>query len=248
MSTSAVYLVGAGPGDLGLVTVKGLEALRRADVVMYDALANPELLKECRAGAELIDAGKRSSDHHLSQRETNNLLVKYAQEGKTVVRLKGGDPFLFGRGAEEAEELRRAGIDVHVVPGVSSAISVPELAGIPVTHRDHASLVTFVTGHEKDGRMGDHIDWQSLVAGHGTLVILMGLGNAAIISESLMGGGMAADFPAAIISKGSTPEQKVAVTTVSDLAGTVEREGLEAPGIIIVGTVVQLRRTLGDLI
>lgn len=122
MSTSAVYLVGAGPGDLGLVTVKGLEALRRADVVMYDALANPELLKECRAGAELIDAGKRSSDHHLSQRETNNLLVKYAQEGKTVVRLKGGDPFLFGRGAEEAEELRRAGIDVHVVPGVSSAI------------------------------------------------------------------------------------------------------------------------------
>ena len=146
--TGKVYLVGAGPGDPGLFTIKGLELLRKADVVMYDALANPELLKECRPDAEVIDAGKRARDHHLSQWQTNELLVKYAKEGKLVVRLKGGDPFLFGRGAEEAEELRKAGAEVHVVPGVSSSISVPELAGIPVTHRDYASLVTFITGHD----------------------------------------------------------------------------------------------------
>lgn len=245
--TGKVYLVGAGPGDLGLITVKGLEALRNADVVMYDALANPELLKECKEGAELIDAGKRSSDHHLRQWETNDLLVKFTGEGKDVVRLKGGDPFLFGRGAEEAEELRKAGLEVHVVPGVSSSISVPELAGIPVTHRDHTSLVTFVTGHEKADRDEDRVDWTSLVKGHGTIVILMGLGNSARISEGLIEGGMPPDFPAAIISKGSTPEQKVAVTTVGDLAGTIEREKLETPGIIIVGTVVQLREVLGDM-
>ena len=164
--TGKVYLVGAGPGDPGLFTIKGMELLRSADVVMYDALANPELLKECKEGAELIDAGKRARDHHLSQWQTNELLVKYAQEGKTVVRLKGGDPFLFGRGAEEAEELRKAGAEVHVVPGVSSSISVPELAGIPVTHRDHTSLVTFITGHEKADRTEDRIDWKALVGGH----------------------------------------------------------------------------------
>lgn len=245
--TGKVYLVGAGPGDPGLLTVKGLELLRRADVVMYDALANPELLKECREGAELIDAGKRSRDHHLSQWQTNELLVRYAEEGRLVVRLKGGDPFLFGRGAEEAEELRRAGAEVHVVPGVSSAISVPELAGIPVTHRDHASMVTFVTGHEKDGRDGDRVDWKALAVGHGTLVILMGLGNAGGISDGLVAGGMSSDTPAAVISKGSTPEQRVAVTTVSELAETISSQHLEAPGIIVVGDVASLRERLGDL-
>ena len=228
--TGKVYLVGAGPGDPGLFTVRGLELLRTADVVFYDALANPELLKECRDGAELIDAGKRARDHHLSQWQTNELLVKYAAEGKTVVRLKGGDPFLFGRGAEEAEELRKAGAEVHVVPGVSSSISVPELAGIPVTHRDYASMVTFVTGHEKDGREGDRVDWKALADSHGTIVILMGLGNASNIS------------------KGSTPDQKVAVTVVSDLARTIEEEKLEAPGIMVIGEVASVRARLGDLI
>lgn len=245
--TGRVYLVGAGPGDPGLFTLKGLELLRSADVVMYDALANPDLLKECRAGAELIDAGKRSRDHHLSQWQTNELLVRYAQEGKVVVRLKGGDPFLFGRGAEEAEELRRAGVEVHVVPGVSSSISVPELAGIPVTHRDYASLVTFITGHEKDGRDEDRIDWRSLVNGHGTLVIMMGLGNAERISEELIAGGMSPDMPAAVISKGSTPDQRVAVTTVSRLAETIAEQALEPPGIMVVGEVAGMRERLGDL-
>lgn len=246
--TGKVYLVGAGPGDPGLFTVRGLELLRTADVVFYDALANPELLKECRDGAELIDAGKRARDHHLSQWQTNELLVKYAAEGKTVVRLKGGDPFLFGRGAEEAEELRKAGAEVHVVPGVSSSISVPELAGIPVTHRDYASMVTFVTGHEKDGREGDRVDWKALADSHGTIVILMGLGNASNISKGLIEGGMSPDTPAAVISKGSTPDQKVAVTVVSDLARTIEEEKLEAPGIMVIGEVASVRARLGDLI
>lgn len=242
-----VYLVGAGPGDPGLMTIRGMELLRSADVVMYDALSNPDLLKECRPDAELIDAGKRGGDHHLRQWQTNELLVRYASEGRTVVRLKGGDPFLFGRGAEEAEELRKAGAEVHVVPGVSSSISVPELAGIPVTHRDHTSLVTFVTGHEKEDRAEDRVDWRSLVNGHGTIVVLMGLGNAARISAGLIDGGMSPDMPAAVISKGSTPEQRVELTTVSRLAETIAEKGLEAPGIMVIGTVAEIRNVLGDM-
>ena len=242
-----VYLVGAGPGDPGLMTIRGMELLRSADVVMYDALSNPDLLKECRPDAELIDAGKRGGDHHLRQWQTNELLVRYASEGRTVVRLKGGDPFLFGRGAEEAEDLRKAGAEVHVVPGVSSSISVPELAGIPVTHRDHTSLVTFVTGHEKEDRAEDRVDWRSLVNGHGTIVVLMGLGNAARISAGLIGGGMSPDMPAAVISKGSTPEQRVELTTVSRLAETIAEKGLEVPGIMVIGTVAEIRNVLGDM-
>lgn len=245
--TGKVYLVGAGPGDPGLMTIKGMELLRKADVVMYDALANPDLLRECRPGAELIDAGKRGGDHHLKQWETNELLVKYASEGRTVVRLKGGDPFLFGRGAEEAEELRKAGVEVHVVPGVSSSISVPELAGIPVTHRDHASLVTFVTGHEKDGRSEDRIDWGKLVGGHGTIVVLMGLGNAGNISKRLVEGGMDPATPVAIICSGSTADQRVELTTVEDMEKTVSGENLQPPGIMVIGSVASLRETLGDL-
>lgn len=245
--TGKVYLVGAGPGDPGLMTIKGMELLRQADVVMYDALANPDLLKECKSGAELIDAGKRGGDHHLRQWQTNELLVKYAQEGKVVVRLKGGDPFLFGRGAEEAEELRKAGAEVHVVPGVSSSISVPELAGIPVTHRDHTSLVTFITGHEKDDRKEDRIDWKALVGGHGTLVILMGLGNAGHISSELVAGGMAPDTPAAIICSGSTPKQRIEVTDVAHLESTIKEKALEPPGIMVIGSVARLHDVLGDL-
>ena len=245
--TGKVYLIGAGPGDMGLITVKGLQALREADVVLYDALSNPDLLKECKAGAELIDAGKRAADHHLKQWQTNDKLVEYAQQGKIVARLKGGDPFLFGRGAEEAEKLRKAGVEVHVIPGVSSSISVPELCGIPVTHRDHASLVTFVTGHEKGDRDGDRVDWTSLVKGHGTLVILMGLENAGNISKGLLEGGMSPDMPAAVLSKGSTPDQKVYVTTVSKLEETIKTQNVAAPGIMVIGTVVQLRDVLGDL-
>jgi uroporphyrin-III C-methyltransferase len=242
-----VYLVGAGPGDPGLITVKGREILSKADVVMYDALANQELLALCKESAEIIDAGKRGGDHHLRQWETNELLVKYAKDGKTVVRLKGGDPFLFGRGAEEAQELREAGVEVHVVPGVSSSISVPELAGIPVTHRDHASMVTFVTGHEKEDRKGDRIDWKALADSHGTIVVLMGLGNAGAISKGLIEGGMPPDTPAAVITNGSTPEQCVEITEVSRLAQTIGEKKMLPPGIMVIGSVASLREKLGDL-
>lgn len=245
--TGKVYLVGAGPGDPGLITVKGLELLRKADVVMYDALSNPDLLKECRPDAELIDSGKRARDHHLSQWQTNELLVKYAEEGKTVVRLKGGDPFLFGRGAEEAEELRKAGAEVHAVPGVTSAISVPELAGIPVTHRDHASMVTFITGHEKDGRTDDRVDWKKLAEGHGTLVVLMGLGNAERISSELIAGGMPPDTPAAVLCSGSTARQRVETTTVSGLSKTIAEKSMEPPGIMVIGSVASVRDIIGDM-
>ncbi len=242
-----VYLVGAGPGDLGLITVKGKELLAQADVVLYDALANPELLDVCRKDAELVFAGKRGGNHFLTQSETNELLVKYAKEGKTVVRLKGGDPFLFGRGAEEAEELRDAGVEVSVVPGVSSSIAVPELAGIPVTHRDHASMVTFVTGHEKEDRAEDRVDWKALAESHGTIVVMMGLGNAGRISGELIEGGMSPDTPAAIITDGSTPKQRVEVTIVSDLEKTISEKKLKAPGIMVIGGVVSVREIIGDM-
>ncbi|HKM09503.1 MAG TPA: uroporphyrinogen-III C-methyltransferase [Candidatus Methanomethylophilaceae archaeon] len=242
-----VYLVGAGPGDPGLLTIRGKQLLEQADVVLYDALANPDFLKLCRDDAELVDAGKRGGNHRLKQWETNELLVKYAKEGKMVIRLKGGDPFMFGRGAEEAEELRDAGVDVRVVPGVSSSISVPELAGIPVTHRDHASMVTFVTGHEKADRTEDRIDWKALAESHGTIVVMMGLGNAKSISEGLVEGGMPTDTPAAIITNGSTPEQQVELTTVSKLAATIKDKKMEPPGIMIIGSVASIREKLGDL-
>lgn len=245
--TGAVYLIGAGPGDPGLITVRGKELLMEADVVMYDALANPELLALCKDGTDFIDAGKRGGDHHLKQWETNELLVKYAKEGKTVVRLKGGDPFLFGRGAEEAEELRDAGAEVHVVPGVSSSISVPELAGIPVTHREHASMVTFVTGHEKEDREGDRVDWKALADSHGTIVILMGLGNSEAISKGLMEGGMPPETPAAVITSGSTPEQRVETTVISKLAETISEKKMSPPGIMVIGSVVSVREKLGDM-
>jgi uroporphyrin-III C-methyltransferase len=245
--TGVVYLVGAGPGDPGLMTLKGSELLKRADAVVYDALANHEILKQCREGAELIDAGKRGGNHTLTQDKINSKLVELASQGKTVVRLKGGDPFMFGRGAEEVEELKAAGLEVHVVPGISSTISVPELAGIPVTHRDHTPLVTFLTGHEKDDRGKDRIDWRSLVNGHGTLVILMGIGNAGYISAELIAGGMDKDTPAAIITNGSTPNQRIERTTVSGLKSTIDEKALEAPGIMVIGSVATLHDVLGDL-
>lgn len=242
-----VYLVGAGPGDLGLITVKGLDLVRKADIIVYDALANPALLNEC-PNAEKIDVGKRGGNHKKTQTQINEILVECAGRGKTVVRLKGGDPFLFGRGAEEASELRKAGVKVVVVPGVSSSISVPEIAGIPVTHRDHSSLVTFITGHERSDREEDRIDWKALVDRHGTIVILMGMSNAPSISSQLIEGGMSPDMPVAVITDGSTPKQKCSVSVLSDLAAMIERDGLKAPGIIVIGNVVKEREILGDLV
>ncbi|MDR3206623.1 MAG: uroporphyrinogen-III C-methyltransferase [Candidatus Methanoplasma sp.] len=241
----AVYLVGAGPGYSDLITVRGLNVLRRADIVVFDALANSDLLDEC-PNAEKIDVGKRCGDHKMRQDDINKLLVDVSADGKTVVRLKGGDPFLFGRGAEEAAELKKAGREVHVIPGVSSSIAVPELAGIPVTHRDSSQSVTIVTGHRREGE--EYADqWKRIASAGGTIVILMGMTNAAAISEELIAGGLSPDTAAAIITDGAGDSQRTETTDLRRLGETVIEKGLSAPGIIVIGGVVKERSVLGDL-
>jgi uroporphyrin-III C-methyltransferase len=243
--TGKVYLVGAGPGDPGLMTMRGMELLKTADIVVFDALLSKELLNECK-DAELIDVGKRGGNHKKTQQEINTLLIELGKQDSTIVRLKGGDPFLFGRGAEEVRELRKAGIEVHVVPGVTSAVSVPELAGIPVTHRDHSSNVTFLTGHLKaDGQ--NRTNWKALVESNGTIVILMGMENVKTISEELIAAGASPDTDAAVIVDGSSERQRKVTTTLEDLPIRVEKDGLKAPGIIVIGSVVKESEILGDL-
>jgi uroporphyrin-III C-methyltransferase len=242
-----VFLVGAGPGDPGLMTLRGMELLRRADAVVYDSLVNEALLKEAGPGAELIDVGKRGAHHKMEQEDINRLLVQKAREGLTVVRLKGGDPFLFGRGAEEVQELRGAKVEVHVVPGVTSAIAAPELAGVPVTHREHASLVTFVTGNESQEKEEDTIDWSALARTGGTIVILMGMANLERNMHRLMEGGMEPSTPVAVVHRGSSPSQRTVVGHVSDIGGSCRREGIGAPSVVVVGSVATLAAVLGDL-
>ncbi|MEM0448227.1 MAG: uroporphyrinogen-III C-methyltransferase [Methanomassiliicoccales archaeon] len=248
--TGEVFLVGAGPGDPGLLTLKGLEALRRAEVVVHDALIGEALLNEAPKEAEVIDVGKRGCGHKAEQAEINELLVKKAREGKKVVRLKGGDPFLFGRGGEEAEALRRAGLRVHLIPGVTSAIAAPAMAGIPVTHRKMASHVTFVTGHESAEKEEESIDWGALAqvgkAG-GTLVILMGMSNLRKNMQRLIEAGMDRRTPVAVVEKGSLPGQRTAVATLGNVAEVCESLGMGAPAVIVVGEVARMREVLGDL-
>ncbi|MCI0397669.1 MAG: uroporphyrinogen-III C-methyltransferase [Chloroflexi bacterium] len=235
-----VYIVGAGPGDPELITVRGLNCLRQAGVVVYDRLANPRLLDEAPLSARLIDAGKAPGRHPLSQEAINDRLIAEARQGHVVVRLKGGDPFLFGRGGEECQALAGAGISFEVVPGVSSALAVPAYAGIPVTHRGLAGAVTIVTGHTA-GAAGCVVDWASLPAG-GTLVILMGLRHLATIVQQLLAHGRPPYTPVAVIQSGTTAGQVVVEGT---LAGIVEQaRGIQSPAIIVVGEVVRLRRQL----
>ncbi|MBM4037059.1 MAG: uroporphyrinogen-III C-methyltransferase [Planctomycetes bacterium] len=242
MSNGIVFLVGAGPGDPGLIAVKGLEALRQADVVVYDALANPRLLREARADAELISAGKRGGCHTMKQDEINALLVAKGKEGKRVCRLKGGDPFVFGRGGEEALALAEAGVPFEVVPGVTAGIAAPAYAGIPVTHRGLAASVAFVTGHEDPTKEASDIAWDKLATGVGTLVFYMGVKNLAQIVERLTARGLAAETPAAVVQWGTSPRQRTAVGTLSDIE---ERSaGIEAPAVLVVGKVAALREQL----
>ena len=243
--TAEVILVGAGPGDPGLITVSGLEALRTADVIFYDSLSGDALLKEARIDAELVDVGKRGGHHKVRQHRINEIVAEKALEGKKVVRLKGGDPFMFGRGGEEAEYLRSLGIDVHIIPGVTSAISAPALAGIPVTHRDYASFVTFVTGHEADG--GKEVDWSRLARLGGTIVILMGMARLKNNMERLIDGGLDPSTPVAVVHNGSRPEQRTVVATASTIAVRCKEEGISAPAVVVVGSVASLRDVLGDL-
>ena len=200
MEKGTVYLVGAGPGDTGLLTMRGAELLGRADVIVYDALCNPSLLKLAPSGAEIIFGGKRAAAHAIPQKQLNQLLVDKAHEGKTVVRLKGGDPFVFGRGGEEAEELAEAGVPFEIVPGISSTVAAPAYAGIPITHRDHCSSYTVITGHEHPGK-GDRsaIDWQRLADDPGTKIILMGVDRIRYIASRLMENGLAADTPVGMV-------------------------------------------------
>jgi uroporphyrin-III C-methyltransferase len=238
VSSATVYIVGAGPGDPDLITVKGLACLRRADVVLYDRLAPAELLAEARPGAELIDVGKQPQRHRRSQDEINALLLARARAGLTVVRLKGGDPFVFGRGGEECQALAAAGIPFEVVPGVSSAIAVPAYAGIPVTQRGVSTAFTVLTGHTADD---DAFDWDA-VPGAGTLVLLMGVRHLGELTRRLIEHGRAPETPAAVIQYGATSEQRVVVGTLADIAE--QASAIEAPATTVIGEVVALREQI----
>ena len=238
-----VYLVGAGPGDPGLFTLKGKAVMGEADVVVYDYLANDSLLSFARAGAELIYAGKKGGDHTLPQDGINSLIIAKAREGKVVVRLKGGDPYMFGRGGEEAEELLAAGVPFEEVPGVTSAIAGPAYAGIPLTHRAHASSVTFATGHEDPTKPESAHDWEALARG-GTLVFFMGMKNLPHIVQKLVEAGKAPQTPAALVHWGTTTRHRSLVATLETLQAEAEAQHFTAPSIIVVGSVASLHESL----
>ncbi len=239
-----VYLVGAGPGDPGLITIKGKKCIRNADVIIYDYLASPALLKHAPKSAELIYVGKKGGDHTLSQDEINRLLVDKAKSGGVITRLKGGDPFIFGRGGEEAEVLVEAGISFEIVPGVTSAIAAAAYAGIPLTHRDLTSTLAFVTGHEDPTKAETSINWSSLASGIGTLVFFMGVKNLPNITERLVAHGKSPHTPVAVIRWGTTSRQKTVTATLATIVDKTRAAGLKAPAIIVIGDVVDLRQSL----
>ncbi len=241
--TGKVYLVGAGPGDPGLITVKGLKLIQQADVILYDRLIPAELLSEARLDAECVDVGKLPTKHRLSQDEINRLIIEHAQQGKMVVRLKGGDPFVFGRGGEEALACYAAGIPFEVVPGISSAIAVPAYAGIPVTHRNIASAFTVFTGHEDPTKPESSIDYTALAAAArlGTLVLLMGVSHLPEITARLLSEGITADTLAICIEWGTTPQQRSVEGTLATLPQRVAEASIQSPALTVIGAVVGLR-------
>jgi uroporphyrin-III C-methyltransferase/precorrin-2 dehydrogenase/sirohydrochlorin ferrochelatase len=237
-----VYLVGAGPGDPDLLTFKALRLMQQADVVLYDRLVSQGILDLCRRDADMVYVGKARSDHAVPQDGINDLLVKYAKQGKRVLRLKGGDPFIFGRGGEEIEELTEAGVPFQVVPGITAAAGCSSYSGIPLTHRDHAQSVRFITGHLKDGTTD--LPWSELASPNQTVVFYMGLMGLPIICRQLVANGMGADTPIALIQKGTTRDQKVVIATLGTMVATLESNPVSAPTLIIVGTVVGLHEKL----
>ncbi|MDX1951802.1 MAG: uroporphyrinogen-III C-methyltransferase [Verrucomicrobiota bacterium] len=239
-----VYLVGAGPGDAGLFTLRGAELLKRAEVVVYDALVNQDLLRLAPKSAELIYGGKRSKDHAIPQEELNQLLVKKAREGKIVVRLKGGDPYIFGRGGEEAEELAQAGIPFEVVPGVSSITAATNYAGIPITHRDFCSSFTVLTGHEDPTKGSSNLDWAHLAKDRGTKIILMAVERIEQIAEKLIEHGMPPETPVGMVRWGTTGKQQSIQGTLESIGARVKETGFGSPAITVVGEVVKLRKNL----
>jgi len=237
-----VYLVGSGPGGLGLLTFRAREVIDAAEVILYDQLPGEEILASLPASAEKINCGKFGGAHTLTQDEIESLMVDRAKKGYRVVRLKGGDSFVFGRGGEEMEVLREHNITVEVVPGITSAVAVPECVGIPVTHRTWASQVTFLTGHEDPTKEESAIDWKWLAGSPGTIVILMGVKNLPVITGSLIEHGMAETKPVAIIERGFRPEQRVTTGTLADITKKAEESGVKPPAIIVIGEVVSLYR------
>ncbi|MCK4728915.1 MAG: uroporphyrinogen-III C-methyltransferase, partial [Desulfobacterales bacterium] len=244
MKEGKVYLVGAGPGDPDLITVKGRKCLKRADIIIYDHLASATLLKYARQDAEIIYVGKQEGIHTLPQDEMNDLIVEKAKQGCTVVRLKGGHPFIFGRGGEEAEALALAKVLFEVVPGITSAIAAPAYAGIPLTHRGYSASVGIVTGHEDPTKEQSTVDWSKLATGVGTLVILMGVKNLPSITEKLIAAGRDPKTPVALVRWGTTPQQITLVGTLETIVAQAEAAELKPPVAIVVGEVVNLRQTL----
>jgi uroporphyrin-III C-methyltransferase len=237
-----VYLVGAGPGDPELLTLKAARVIGEADVLVYDHLVSQAILDLVRTDAERIYAGKERGNHALPQEQLNDLLVRLAKAGKKVVRLKGGDPYTFGRGGEEVQTLRQHGVCFQVVPGITAAAGVAAYAGIPLTHRDHAQACVFVTGHLKDGSM--NLDWPGLARERQTVIIYMGLHGLPHLCRKLMEHGLPPDWPAAIVQQGTTPNQRTVTGTLATLPGLADAAKLRAPTLIIVGKVVTLHETL----
>jgi uroporphyrinogen III methyltransferase / synthase len=243
-TAGTVYLVGAGPGDPGLATQRALDLLVLADVIVYDRLVSPRLLEHAAAEPELVYAGKRPGDPGLGQEEINRVLIERAREGKRVVRLKGGDPFVFGRGGEEAEALAAAGVPFEIVPGITAGIAAPASAGIPVTHRDAASAVAFVTAHENPEKQESALDWPALAAFPGTLVFYMGVRNLPAVAEQLMRHGRPGEEPAAVIERGTMPGQRTVTASLAEIAERAREAGLEPPSITVIGPVAALRDEL----
>jgi uroporphyrinogen III methyltransferase/synthase len=242
--TGKVYLIGAGPGDIGLLTVKGLRCLQKADVVVYDFHLNAQVLNYINHDAEFIYAGKRGGHHTMTQDEINTLLIQKAKEGKIICRLKGGDPFVFGRGGEEAEALSGRGVAFEVIPGVSSSVAAPAYAGIPLTHRLYSSSFAVIPGYEDVTKKESAIDWSKLATGVGTLVFLMAVKNLKIITQKLVENGLSPDTPVAVIRWGTRPDQRTIVGTLKDIATTVKEKDIRPPAVMVVGEVVKLRDSL----
>src|SRR2546428_3960439 len=239
-----VYLVGAGPGDPGLVTLRAKECIENADAIVYDHLANPQMLSWARDDAEIVYAGKEAGESQLSQQGINALLIEKAREGKQVVRLKGGDPFVFGRGAEEAKAIAAVGVPFEVVPGITSAIAGPAYAGIPMTHRAHNSHVTFFTGHEDPAKAESAIDYAALAKLGGTQVMLMGVERLGAITNEMLKQGVRADLPVALVRSATTGQQETLTGTLSDIAQKAVASDFKAPAVAVFGEVVALRHNL----
>ena len=242
-----VYLVGAGPGDPELLTRKAERVIKEADVILFDALVGKGIYELFPQNVKLIDVGKRADNHTYRQEEINRMLVEQAAQHDTVVRLKGGDPYVFGRGGEEAEVLAKEGIEFEVIPGISSAIAVPANAGIPVTHRDCASSLTIITGHEDPTKGSSALNFKALAGIQGTIVILMGVGRLRENARALIANGKPQETPVAVIERGTTDKQRVTVGTLANIADMADANGVETPAIIVIGDVVELRKVLKKL-